>query len=225
MATSLNFGALRTQVRVKLVESSEGFFEDSDIDTWINQAQLDIARETELLQGIFTGNITASDETYTLPDDCFSVIKAYYLLNGQYRELENYSEDEYFSKNTLVSTPTHYLVWQDSLYLYPTPASAVTNGYRIRYCVMPSELTDTSDMPFLGYKRFYPYHKVIVLYAAARGKEKEGETQEALLLEQQYQAGLMKIKREVNGTQKGKIYAAKPHGGGSRKFVRLPEHY
>jgi len=225
MATKLNFLELRTQVRVRLAEPTEGFFYDSEIDTWINQAQLDIAKETDLLQGIFTGNTTAFDETYTLPDDCFSVLKAYSLLNGGYKELENYSEDEYFSKEALVSTPTHYLVWQDSLYLYPTPATAVTNGYRIRYCAMPPELANAADIPFLGYKRFYPYHNIIVLYAAARGKEKEGETQEALLFESQYQAGLIKIRRDVNGTQKGKNYAAKPYGGGSKKFVRLPEHY
>jgi len=204
MAVSgLDLQTLKKEVRNRLVEPSEGFFSDEEITRWINLAQVDIVRKTGVLKAVVTGDSLASVKEYSLPADFLNLLVMSYKIAGKWTRLKYYTIEEYWEKDdSIEGIPEYFSMLDSSFFLFPKPKDAITDVYRLVYLQAPQKMEAATDMPFSNNAILYPYHELIVLYATARGKEKEGELEEAIANHTQYQNELAFMRGELRDSQK-----------------------
>lgn len=151
---SATLSTLRSRLRVRLEEASARFWDDSDLNTWINEGARDIARRAEVLEATTTINTTANTQQYTLPADTLRVYRVEWSRDGatgttvvplEYKDFNSMDSIWWSNSRQGRGDPYWYTMWGFpptlSLVLYPTPDASVTAGITIYYYRLPADAT------------------------------------------------------------------------------------
>lgn len=192
----MNFGQQVSMVKTLFGDSSGAMVSDSDIKTFLNAAQIDVARRTTYLGKRAQTSSVASDGTYELPDDLLLIKKVTY--NGT--KLEKIDEEVLDDLNptadngSSVGTPTHYYLWGRILHLNPWPESAGSGNIDIWYIKSPAELVDDTDVTELPAN----CHEDMVKYALALCKEVDDDYNAVANIRSEYELRLTSSTQEAN---------------------------
>ncbi len=144
MPTSLL--VLRTDVRSRLDEVTQRFWQDDELNNWINEAARDLARRTETIQQFNTSVITQPGlPKYPMPPDMIRVHRVEFIPVGNTTNVypvqaSTYQEmDQYWGITPTIqqSYPCFYVLWGTppslTMQLYPVPSTIGTlNIYYFR---------------------------------------------------------------------------------------------
>lgn len=164
---------IETAARRKYNSVNSGFFSSNEVYDLIYQAELEIARETKMLEGLTTTTSTASTRDYAYPTGVLEIKRVEY--DGQKLEKIDFREDDsitvFDSNATTEGTPLYYTDWGNTLYLRPVPDTSSVQ-IRIYYYKMPTAVTSASqtlEVPAL-------FHMSIVDYVVAEMAMKDLNT-------------------------------------------------
>lgn len=187
---------LRTELRNRLDESSARFWEDTELNTYINRGLKDVGRRTETLLTYVTDiMVTAGFPKYPLPNDVLRIHRVEFVpvnTTDTYPvEARSHQEmDQYWGVRQSItqSYPNFYVLWgitgiDASLQLYPVPSQA--GQLNIYYYRVPAELTSDSQEAEIP----AGWDDLVVLYAEyeAMRKDRDPRWQDA---KQLYETGL-----------------------------------
>lgn len=191
----MNRGQIKSMVKRLFGDTTGTQITDSDIESWIALAELDIARRTKCLKKHAETDAVADDGAYALPPDCLVVervtLDGLKLAKTQLEELD----DIHVSDTPGSGVPSYYYIWGDTLHLYPWPASAGTGNLDIFYVYKPAEMAADVDVPTVPSQ----YHEDIVKYCLALAKDLDEEDSQAGILRAQYEQRLVQAKDEEQG--------------------------
>lgn len=213
----MQFSVMRTRVQTLLGESSGEFYTTTEINGEINDACIEIARDTEELLTYYDMTTTDGTQTYTLPDDFLKIKRVdLHVSDSDRRDLRFMTQQEFHKYTEGASdtsgTPEIYKLEQGSvsketadwhpgdIYLYPIPDDNGGSNYTVRayYYQLPTTLsadTDVTELPIQCHKA--------VCYLAASNMALKGEDlrkHDYLLL--RYENELMKIKNSYHRLQR-----------------------
>lgn len=139
----------RTEVRVRLREpqGTARQWQDTEINTWLNEGCRDLARTTECLLASTTVAVTAATQTYTGPTDIIRLHRVQWEPTGQSnkypleaREFNTMDSIWWTSQSITPGHPYYYTTWgyppAVSIILYPTPN--VNGNLRVYYARQPA---------------------------------------------------------------------------------------
>ena|SRR3990167_5900991 len=135
---------LVTYARQQYNATSDSFFSDTELYSYIYDAQMQLARFTSCIRGTYTQSTVASQQEYSMPSDVISVKRVTY--DGKRLARISFSEDDmitgFNASTTSTATPSCYAYWNATLYLRPVPSAVAT--IKIFVYKMPDEVTATS---------------------------------------------------------------------------------
>lgn len=202
----MNFGEIKIRVQRLFGDESGAQIEEADILRWANDAQLDIARHTEILKKHAETNVIAEDGSFTLPDDIIALHRVTYEGKILYHTTLERIDEQYPNLDEVASgTPGHYYSWGNLLYIHPRPNVGSTGTLDIWYVKSPVPLVDSTSVSELPAHM----HEEIVRYCVARAKELDEDWQAAQILTGDYQARLAQAKHETNAKQENSYPAVR----------------
>lgn len=175
---SRTLGDLRDDLRARLDEVTARFWTDKELNRWLNEGALEIARRGECLADSTTATIAASSGTAALPIDGFRLHRAEFTndlgVTVYPLEFRDPNEmDQFWINRTQQQYRPSFLVpegyppnWTASL--YPIPASSGT--LTVYYYRTPAQAladTDQLDLPS-------GWEDLAVLYASYVALRKDG---------------------------------------------------
>lgn len=158
---SWNVSRLLDHAQELMGEPVGGFFNISSRLDQFNQAQRELNEETRALSDVGSIAVEISTRDYDLPADFLSFdleAPTFTDASGSITTVQvtdtNYLDRtvpgwQHLTTNT--GTPTHLIVRNGQVTLFPTPDAAGT--LNLPYIVEPTELTDMDDVPFNGLQR------------------------------------------------------------------------
>lgn len=166
MATRLS---LRTDVRNEILEPTAGFWADSEINEWLQEANDDLTfvARIESSNSPYTFETVAGTDTYAMPSD-FSrarlVSRETRAGSGQYVPLRAGRIDERVPDQ---STPQSFYLWNaTNLVLVPKPNIAMSmQVWYYKTSTQWADDTGVPDVPLI-------YHRLLKLYAIGIAKRK-----------------------------------------------------
>lgn len=209
---------VRTDVRSRLDETNaaSGYFTDTELNRWINEAQRDIARRAEVLQSFNTSvNAVVGTAKYNLPSDVIRVHRIEFVPTGSTQvyplESRTYDElDQYWGVNptTQRSYPSYYAIWgvpggtSLQVQFYPVPSN--TGVFNIYYYRLPGALTadgNTLDIP-------EGWQDLVALYCeyVAKRKLRDSTWSEAKQLYDESLENLVAVSRDYTDSPRSLIY-------------------
>jgi hypothetical protein len=159
-----------TLVLIRKVQRSFGddnsiFIKQDDILDWINDAQLQIVRETNCL--VEEAFVAANLFPWTLPDNFLKTARVLYgpkILS--YVPVEGLDSQSADLSNVYV--PNLYYFIKDQMRLYPNASTTDATSVTIQYDKMPVAITSTSEQLTVP----PVYHEDIVRFCLARAHER-----------------------------------------------------
>lgn len=184
--------------RVKRVFGDEAGIQitDADIIRWINDAQEEVANENQgLLETTGIADIVQGQQDYSVPTDMAMMRSLQY--DGFHLEKMTFNEfNEYidgFKKNnpTLFGNgiPDTYMIWNNTITLFPIPDRSITSGLVIYYIKHPSQITTYNDSLTVPAQ----YHKAIVDYVLQQAYELDEDMAKANVKKGEFDQRLMKM--------------------------------
>ena len=159
-------------------DTSEAQIYVQDIIDWINAAQLDIARQTECLQGIQTINTSTDDPTdgIILPDDFIREKRVVYnnqvLQRTVLEDLDNLR---------LATTPSqtdgnaaYYYIWGGSMYLWPDPTNVGAGYYILYYVKSPPQVGASGDILSVPFQMYDDVVRFCLMRAKELNEDEQG---------------------------------------------------
>jgi len=155
----MNLGAIRTAILDVCRDSVQQVITNTRMDLWINEAQLDVASRTRIIQEEVSTVTVAT--TIALPED---LIEATRLRFGT-DDAEFVDDDVWWSWSDSGARPKHTLarVWENAIEVYPIPT--IGTAYRLRYARRPVVLTAPSQVPEIPVEQ----HPRLVNFGRAEG--------------------------------------------------------
>jgi hypothetical protein len=144
-------------------------FEPTDLLDFMNDAQVDIARKTDILRTSTAINVVNGTEAYPMPVDFIEVQRVTLSGNKLYKTTwqEIDLKDPYKDSGPTLGVPTTYHREGNQIYLYPIPNSSITGGLKIYYSKTPIVLVNDNDIPEIPLSM----HEDICIRVIARGHE------------------------------------------------------
>lgn len=144
----------------------------TDIIDWINDAQMEIVRQTQCLQSTVIFDTVAPNEggPFLLPSNFLFERRVTYknatLTQTSLPELDNVNAGVDTQSGKGVDIPGYYYIWGDGIYLYPVPTAA-SQPLKVWYVNSPPTISVASEP--LGIP--VQYHEDIVRFALMRARE------------------------------------------------------
>jgi hypothetical protein len=184
--------------RVKKIFGDEAGIQitDSDIIGWMNSAQEDIANDNQsLMEATGVADIIAGQQDYSLPAD-FSMLRSlqyngFHLNRLSFNEFNEYL-DGFRKANPPIfgnGIPDSYMVWNNTITMFPTPSTSITAGLTIYYIRHPTTITSYSDSLSVPAQ----YHKAIVDYCLQQAYELDEDSQKASIKKADFDQRVMKM--------------------------------
>ena len=201
MATLAN---LRTRVSAKLgLDTTAGGTDETLLDSWANEAVLDVLLKTGVYRSSATMTLTANTKDYTLPSEILAVDELYITGSNGDRPLTRASTQDLLYMRRATSTSGDVMFYAvngaNLLMVYPTPTAAdtLTVYYTPRPTAMSSGAHDPSSTTYGGIPA--EHHKAIEYYCLWQGgdyldDQSSSQGQRYLDL---YEKELAKIRRAV----------------------------
>ena len=140
-----------------------------DIIDWINAAQNDICRRTEVLQGTKTYDTVTGSNDYLLPDDFIRAARVEYL--GEMIQQTTLSDLDIYAANDPVhvngdAKPWWY-IWGNVMHLYPNPNKDQSAAVLLYYTKLAPQVTNELDS--LGIP--LQMHEDVINYCMMKARE------------------------------------------------------
>lgn len=206
---SKTLASLISSVRANASEPNEaGHATPAEIAEWLNIAQLEAIKVVGKMYKEQTITTVASQADYDLPDDFQDAINVQYQTSSQNRRLKPMTSIQYLSYSIINTTsiPTSYVIIGEKIYIYQTPSTGLQSVSHW-YTAYPDELSADADVPFNDIKRYYPYHTLLLDYAIARLKQKEGAYGAEASYMAKWEKGLEIMKTDMARRSKGFQFA------------------
>lgn len=188
-----------TRVRSQFGDATGIQISDSDILNWINDGMRDVAYEANLNQTRAEADVIQGQSEYTLPSDYLTIFSVNYLgstlLALSIQEKDNFIQNA----DSLVSQKqqgicTHYWIWAQTIYLFPTPQTSTLAGLVCYYTRTPSIVSqgsDTLDIPI-------SYQNSLLDRVLQRAYEKDDDWQAAQIKESQYATNVARLAEDAS---------------------------
>ena len=222
----MQFSEMRSRVQTLVGESSGDFYTTTEIEAEINDACVQISRDTEELLTFYDMTTAADTYRYTLPDDFLKIKRVDLIVTTtDTRQLEYKNLREYFeyTESAVDTTGTPYIYKVElgsvdktdshpgDIWVYPIPDDNGGSNYTLRvyYYQTPTTLvddTDVTELPLLAHKA--------ACFLAASNMALKGEDlrkHDRLLL--LYENELNKIKMHYSRLQRQRPYDMKDEMG------------
>ncbi len=168
---------------------------ESRIHEWINEAQLQVARQADAteFQATAETTLTGGKLKYALPTGFLRMASVIYpLVAVRLRPVDLQTFD---SMGTgIEGPPVAYTIFANELWLFPTPSTA--DKLELRYYKKPARLTGT-EVPALA----EDYLHLLVDYALWRAYRAEDDPEMANSHQQQYEKDLAKYRSDAQNQQ------------------------
>lgn len=182
----MNFADIKIRVQKIFGDESGAQIDSADILRWANDAQIEIAKNTEGLDGPYTTPTLDGVAAYALPVDFLLVRRV--TFDGYHLERKTAEQLDLVNPNRDVSTstgkPVYYYTRSRSIYLYPVPGPVGT--LKLTYVKRPADLVDDTSIPNLPVEM----HEDIVRYCLMRAKELDSDWEAARYLSNDLSARL-----------------------------------
>lgn len=140
------------EIRVRLDETSAGFFRDADLRRFLNEGIRDVARKAQWKRASTTVPAVAGTQTYVLGTDIIQVYRVEFTPTGssqrislEYRDL-NQMDVVWGINSTSQGMPDYWTMWSANPYtLYLAPVPALAGTITIYYYAMPTDLATNTD--------------------------------------------------------------------------------
>lgn len=169
--------------------------DNSDLIRWINDCQEEIVIANEgLLETSSLTDTFINQTDYALPADC-SVLRSlqyngYAIKRMSFQEFDLYLNGYNATPNPFgPGLPSIFMVWQNTIKLFPPPNTSVTGGLKIFYIQHPAQvvsITDSLSVPV-------QYHKAIVDYCLLQAYELDEDAQKMGMKKQDFDEKMMKL--------------------------------
>lgn len=174
----MNLGELKESVKRAFGDESAVQITDADIVRWVSQGQEEIVRENEeILEARVTVDLVASQDEYPFPEDLLTLrslkIKdstqsvGYRLVNYMTLGQFELSVTTFSGISSTGLASYVYTTYENTIFLFPVPASDITDGMRLVYAkrpVMPVTDVDPLGLPL-------SYHMTLVKYCLVQAYE------------------------------------------------------
>lgn len=184
-----------TNIRSYLNEPDEGFWKDSELMVWINDALFDIAARTRAMQT--SENATLVDNTieYKLSTEFIGVNGVQYT-NGTSRfagleQANPFDEDKGIGSASEGDIPAYWAEYGNAVWVWPV--GTVSSGEKIIVYLVkkPQEISNGDYLPTPAI-----YDKAVTLYAVAQALLKDGQFSKALNIITRYEAELDRFRAD-----------------------------
>jgi hypothetical protein len=203
----MNFTNMQNQVRILLGETSstDTYFTDTEVQDQINRAQQELAMDTEALLTYCDFTLTASTQSYQVPDNALKIVSIYLLPTGQtsrWEKLIYLTHDEFeavsYGGSDNEAEPLYYKLEigaveisnnpqiQGDIWLYPIPNAA--DKLRVRHYRKPATLSTGTEISL-----FPEGLHMALCYKAAEELAMKGKDYELMrLLNQKFETSVTK---------------------------------
>jgi len=180
----MNLQEIRKKIRDIIREPDEtGFYNNEEINDWINEGQREIAKKTNILKGTSYVNTYSGIKEYELPTDYLDTV--FLQMNGE--KLYTTSMEKAIEQKEKVSGYHYYYIWDNVLYLTFEPGD---NELFLLYNKMPMDMTDDLDTPSIPFK----HQDALVDYGVYKAKQTDRMFNEADIFKRDFQDKLRDIK-------------------------------
>lgn len=184
----MNVGDIKRRATNMLGDDAKLVFEDADLLDYINDAQVDLARKTDILRGTSTINVVTGTESYALPIDFIEIQRVTYLgaklRKTTWQEIDLFDPDKDMPGGGGV--PTHYHREGILIYLYPVPSASATGALKVYYSKTPVVLAGDADLPEIPLSM----HEDLVLRVVGKGHEQVEDFQASLSKMTEYEKAI-----------------------------------
>jgi hypothetical protein len=195
---------LVTAARNKYNAVGDSLWSDSELYGLFYEACQELAVESELIQCKDTSITTvASTKAYDYPDHVISIKRVEYDGTKLYR-IDDRDADQlnnYGSASGVTGTPRQYWIWNEQIYLEPTPDAAATltvYGYKDHTAITAATTMQVPEV----------FHMDLVNYVAAEMAVKDENYQMAAQYQNKWEMSKQKVKRWVAKRRRGDTFAA-----------------
>jgi hypothetical protein len=119
---------LVTLVRQQWNAVGDDFFADTELYSYIQAAEMDLARQALVIEQNYSTSTVASQQTYAFPTNAIAIKRITYA--GNKLMPINFREDDTLTLNnattTATGTPQYYALWERTIYLRPIPSDVGT---------------------------------------------------------------------------------------------------
>lgn len=170
---------------------------DADWLRWINNGQREIVAVNPILQDTVLHNVTVGVSAYSYPADFIQYIQQLYydgvpLTSYSYNEAIEYLLKE--GTPTATGTPTIWYTWAQQINLYPIPDESLTNGLKIDFVRIPTDLTALGDAIDLPDR----YFQTLLDYVLGRVHELDENVEMSSLKRNDFAEGLGRLSEQEN---------------------------
>lgn len=186
----MNVSEIKRAVKRQFGDESGAQITDEDIVRWINDAQVDIVRKTELVNEHRESGAVSGDGTYELPSNFMAMARVTFdnRLLPQ-RLLRDLDLDSNGVDTVATGTPQSYYVWSNTLFLYPAPSASGSGNLDIWYVSRPTTMANDTDIPDLPVHM----HEDIVRYCLVRAKELDDDYDGAKRMSEDYDSRIAQV--------------------------------
>lgn len=191
----MNLGQIVSRVQTQIGDLAGILITREAVVDWANEGQLEIVRRTECITKHKQTNVLSEDASYELPTD-FLFMKRVTLDDTKLDEttlddLDNLSRGV---DSVGSSTPTHFYVSDNVLFLFPKPSTAGTANLDIWYVRQPTELVNDEDIPDIPVWM----HKEIVQYCKIQARELDDDPENQTRAQNLFDSSIGEIQYELN---------------------------
>ena len=190
------------RVRSSFGDFSGAQLSDAAILSWINDGQREIVNSNTLLRATKYSNIVAGQQDYTFPEDKVLAIEAVYIEGYPIDNVSPQAAREYILKldPTKILTADRPEIWYERagvITFYPVPQKNITNGLKLEYVKMPSNLTALNNALSIPDR----YFNELVNYTISQALEADENYEAAGYKLQQFRSGLDRLNLKDNLSQ------------------------
>jgi uncharacterized protein DUF6682 len=202
----MNVSDVKIRVRKTFGDEASVQVTDSDILTWINDGQREVVMHNpELLEKIVTTDALQETQDYPFPIDLLQLrsiayrtdsTTSYFRLIGKSLQEFDRLIDGWDGPSLGLGTPRFYCAYNNIVKLFPIPDIASTNGIKLYYYRLPTDVsldTDVLDLPI-------SYHGAVVEYCLKQAYEMDEDWTSVGNKAQEFNASVEGQKAREKGT-------------------------
>lgn len=186
---------LETQARARYNATGDPHFTTLELRTAMYQAEMELALEAFVIEEVTTTASVPSTQTIAFPTNCFAIRRIEY--DGKKLRPTTLESDPKNSTTEVTGTPGAYGIWNNTIYLYPTPSSIKT--VKIFHYSVPTALTTASTSLSVPVR----YHTDIIDMVLSVMYAKDQNTGMATYHRNLWESNVNKIKRERRKEKRG----------------------
>jgi hypothetical protein len=160
---------------------------DSDLITWINNGQLELARKLRNIQASMSAAVVASNGVFSVPDDTLKLESV--ILDNVFLTPTNFEGARALLGDKIGYTgePEFWWVWANQIFVYPVPQAAGT--ITINYIARPDPVVNASSTLSLSDL----YYNQLCDYVMMKAHELDENLQASQVMAQRLENGIIEV--------------------------------